>query len=286
MHMKEEKSGNVTEWILPFLFVLCAGWAVWHIPAYILDLWPHDDSSSMTAQMMEMHVRKDVLPNLPGLFGGVADIVDWTALLLLPVLFYIGARTVVVAPMEFAQFSRIDRIAMFIGRIVMMLIISMTCVMLYEVFVRYLLEEPTLWANELTLWIGGFVFMLSGIYAMQQRSHIRIFIIYDVLPRSLQHACDALWVALLWFFAICLVFGSYNQVFINKFYKWQTFGTAFDPPIPATIQPLILIVICLIAVQALLNLIADWNKDPADVVDKALVDEEELEALKKSAGAN
>ena len=283
--MKEEKSGNVKEWVIPFLFVVCAGWAIWHLPAYILDLWPHDENSSLTEQMLQMHVRKDVLPDLPGLFGGAADIVDWSALVLLPVIFIFGARSVVLAPMEFAHFSRVDRIAMFIGRIVMMLIISMTCVMLYEVFVRYILEKPTLWANELTLWIGGFVFMLSGVYAMQQRSHIRIFIIYEVLPRWLQHACDILWVALLWFFAFCLVFGSYNQVFINKFYKWQTFGTAFDPPIPATIQPTILIVICLIALQALLNLIADWNKDPAELSDKELIDQEELEALKKSAGA-
>ena len=128
--------------------------------------------------------------------------------------------------------------------------------------------------------------MLSGVYAMQQRSHIRIFIIYDMLPRFLQHLCDVIWVALLWFFAICLVFGSYKQVFINKFYKWQTFGTAFDPPIPATIQPTILIVICLISIQALLNLIADWNRDPNELLEKDLVDKEELEALKKSVGAN
>ena len=38
-----------------------------------------------------------------------------------------------------------------------------------------------------------------------------------------------------------MIFGSYKQVFIIKFYKWEMFGTAFDPPIPATIQPTILI---------------------------------------------
>lgn len=284
--MREEKPGNIKEWIIPFLFVLCAGWAIWHTPAYILDFWPHDDNASLTTQMTEMHKRKDVTPNLPGLFGGISDIIDISALLLLPFIFFAGTKTIVPAAMEFEHFSRIDKIAMFIGRIVMILIISMTSVMLFEVFLRYALEKPTLWANELTLWIGGFVFMLSGVYAMQQRSHIRIFIIYDVLPRPLQHLCDVIWVALLWFFAICLVFGSYKQVFINKFYKWQTFGTAFDPPIPATIQPTILIVICLIAIQALLNLIADWNKDPNLLTEKDLVDQEELEALKKSVGAN
>ncbi len=284
--MKEEKPGNIKEWIIPFLFVLCAGWAIWHTPAYILDFWPHDDNASLTTQMTEMHKRKDVTPNLPGLFGGNSDIIDLAALLLLPFIFIAGVKTIVPAAMEFEQFSRIDKIAMFIGRIVMILIISMTSVMLFEVFLRYALEKPTLWANELTLWIGGFVFMLSGVYAMQQRSHIRIFIIYDVLPRPIQHLCDVIWVALLWFFAICLVFGSYKQVFINKFYKWQTFGTAFDPPIPATIQPTILIVICLIAIQALLNLIADWNKDPNLLTEKELLDKEELEALKKSVGTN
>lgn len=280
------KSGGLGEWITPFLFVLCAGWAIWHAPAYLLDFWQYEEGSNLSNQIAEMHQRKDVSPNLPGLFGGFADIIDWVALILMPIIFTFGARSVVLAPMEFAHFNRIDRVAMFIGRITMILIISMTLVMLYEVFLRYAIEAPTLWANELTLWIGGFVFLLSGVYAMQQRCHIRIFILYDVLPRWLQHVCDTLWVALLWFFMMCLVFGSYKQVFINKFYKWQTFGTAFDPPIPATIQPMILIVIFLISVQALLNLIADWGRDPSELTVKDIVDQEELEAIKKSIGAN
>jgi len=280
------KSGGLKEWLIPFLFVLCAGWAIWHGPAYLIDFWTYEEGSSTSNHIHELQIRKDLSPNLPGLFGGVADIIDWAALLLLPIIFFFGVRNVVLAQMEFAHHSRIDKIAMFIGRITMILIISMTCVMLYEVFLRYAIEAPTLWANELTLWIGGFVFMLSGIYAMQQRSHIRIFILYDVLPRWAQHICDTIWVALLWFFMICMVFGSYKQVFINKLYKWQTFGTAFDPPLPATIQPMILIVIMLISVQALLNLISDWGRDPNELTQKDLVDQEELEALKKSVGAN
>lgn len=281
----QDESGGILEWVLPFLFVLCFGWVLWHMPAYILDFWPHDNVS-MTAQLTGQHARNDVTPNLPGLFGGATDIIDWAAILLLPIIFIFGMRTLKHEQMEFDLFSRFDRFAMFIGRIVMILIISMTSVMLYEVFLRYAIEAPTLWANELTLWIAGFVFLLSGVYAMQQRCHIRIFILYDIMPRWAQHACDVISVALLCFFAACLVFGSYSQVFINKFYRFQTFGTAFDPPIPATIQPMILIVICLVAIQALANLIADWNRDPNDLMEKDVVDQEELEALKKSAGVS
>ena len=279
-----KKSGGVREWVIPFAFALCAGWVIWHGPAYILDFFPHANES-MTAQITELHERKDVSPGLSGVFGGVMDIVDWAALLLLPIILVFGMLNVIHAEMEYVGHTRFDLFALFLGRVTMMLIISMTLVMLYEVFLRYVIEAPTLWANELTLWIAGFVFLVSGLYAMQQRCHIRIFILYDILPRPLRKTCDVISTVLLCMFAFFLVFGSYNQVFAIKFHRWEMFGTAFDPPIPATIQPMILIVVCLVALQAVLNLIADWHQNPDDMHED-LVDEEELEAIKKSVGAN
>ncbi|MEP4700794.1 MAG: TRAP transporter small permease, partial [Parasphingorhabdus sp.] len=203
-----------------------------------------------------------------------------------PILFFLGARSVKVAAMEFQDWRPIDRGALFIGRVTMVMIISMTLIMLYEVFLRYVVEKPTLWANEMTLWLAGFVFLCSGLYAMQQRSHIRIFLLYDIVPRWAQRIFDTISVIMICVFAFFLVFGSYKQVFITKFYKWEMFGTAFDPPIPATVQPMILIIITLVAIQSVINLISDWNLEP--VVHTAMddIDEEELEAIKRSAGVN
>ena len=186
--------------------------------------------------------------------------------------------------MEYQDWRPVDRIALFFGRITMIMIISMTGVMLYEVFLRYVVEAPTLWANELTLWIAGYVFLCSGLYAMQQRCHIRIFILYDIVPRWLQKTFDVVSVSLLVIFAFFLVYGSFHQVFVIKFYKWEMFGTAFDPPIPATIQPTILILVTLIAMQAVLNLIMDWNKEP-EVHTADEMDKDELEAIKRSVEA-
>ena len=280
--MKDE-SGSFWEWVVPMAFIVCASWVIWHIPAFILDLLP-PDSESLFGKISALHEKKDFAPNMPGLFGGYADVLDWAALILMPIVFYFGVKTIRVASMEFQEYRRIDKIAMFVGRITMMLIITMTCVMLYEVFLRYAVEKPTLWANELTLWIAGFVFLLSGLYAMQQRCHIRIFLLYDVVPRWMQHLFDTIWVFLLAVFAFFMVFGSYKQVFVTKFYKWEMFGTAFDPPIPATIQPMILIMIVLIAIQAILNLIADWNKEPVVHTAADDIDEQDLAAMKRSAG--
>ncbi|WP_082176110.1 TRAP transporter small permease subunit [Pseudaestuariivita atlantica] len=281
----DHKTGSLMEWVIPFLFVLCGAWAIWHAPAYILTLAPHENASKLS-QVTALHQAKELTPNLPGLFGGVADIVDWAALLLLPVLAAIGMRGVRVAAMEFQQWRQIDRFALFFGRVTMILIISMTCVMLYEVFLRYVFEAPTLWANELTLWIGGFVFLCSGLYGMQQRSHIRIFILYDAVPRWLQRVFDTTWTVIFVIFAIGLVFGSYKQVFITKFYNWEMFGTAFDPPIPATVQPAVLIIICLVAVQSVINLISDWNLEPVTHSAADDIDQEELEAIRRAVGSD
>lgn len=282
--MQDESTGSRQEWLVPFAFAVCAGWATWHTPAYLLDFIPHVDES-MRSQITELHLRKDILPNLPGITG-YADIVDLLVLILMPVIFVYGVLTVRCAHMEYQQWRPIDRIAIFVGRITMILIIAMTSIMLYEVFLRYVFEAPTLWANELSLWLAGYIFLFSGFYAMQQRCHIRIFILYDMTPRWAQHCFDIISVALLWIFSFFLVYGSFKQVFIVKFYQWEMFGTAFDPPIPATVQPMILIIIPLIALQAAINLISDWNQEPTEHTGADPLDEEELEAIKRAVGEN
>ena len=271
-------TGALREWLVPLAFVVCAGWAIWHAPAYILDFIPPSDPS-LLEQITELHQRKDILA-LPALMNH-ADILDWLALLLLPVIFTYGALTVKCAAMEYPHWRPIDRIALMFGRITMMLIILAALIMLYEVFLRYAIEAPTLWANELTLWLAGYVFLFSGFYAMQQRCHIRIFLLYDIVPRWLQRVFDVVGATLLVVFAGFLIYGSYYQVFVIKFYKWEMFGTAFDPPIPATEQPAILIVVALIAIQAVINVIADWNLKPAAHTAADDIDEEELAAIKR-----
>ena len=277
----QKASGGVTEWLIPLAFVGTMSWVIWHLPAFMLDWIPYT-SDSLRGQVEAIYLRSDVTPNLGGIFGGHIDIIDILALILSPILAVVGARTVQPAGMEYEGASVIDRMALFIGRVTMMMIAIMTIVMLYEVFMRYVIEKPTEWANEMTLWFASFVFLTSGFYAMQQRSHIRIFLLYDVVPRWLQRVFDSISTLLIVMFAFFLVFGSYKQVFVNKLYKWELYGSAFNPPIPATLQPMVLIVVMLVALQAVLNLFADWNKDPEIHTDEP--DEEEIEMLKRAVG--
>ena len=152
-----------------------------------------------------------------------------------------------------------DRISLLLGRISLLMIAAIVAVMFYEVVLRYVFEAPTLWANELSLWLAGGVFLVSGLYTMQQRGHIRIFLLYDVVPRWMQRIFDILSTLLTCTFAAAIVFGGFNEA-RDKLLRWETYGTAFDPPIPATLKPLILLIVVLIALQGISNLICDWNR--------------------------
>lgn len=277
----QKASGGIIEYLIPTAFVGTTAWLIWHLPAFMLDWIPYT-SDSLRGQVEDIYMRADLTPNLGGIFGGHIDILDMAALILTPLLLFFGARTVRAAGMEYEGASRIDSIALFIGRVTMMMIAIMTLVMLYEVFMRYIMERPTEWANEMTLWFASFVFLTSGFYAMQQRCHIRIFLLYDITPRWVQRLFDTLSCLLIVTFAFFLVYGSYKQVFVNKLYKWELYGSAFNPPIPATLQPMVLIMISLVATQAVLNLIADWNKIPEIHTDEP--DLEEIEMLKRAVG--
>ncbi len=280
----EEKSGSLVEWLAPLAFILCAGWLTWHLPAFTLSWFPPEDPSQYD-KLSALFARVDVTDGMAGLFGGYADAVDWAALLLLPVFGIIGVRTVRRAPMEFESWKPLDRLAVFIGRLTMMLIVLLCSVMIYEVILRYVFEAPTLWANELSLWLAGFVFLCAGLYAMQQRSHIRIFLLYDMMPRWLQRVCDIISTTLIVTFAFFLVYGGYGEAF-DKFYRWETFGTAFDPPIPATLKPMVLLVMVLVAFQAIVNLVSDWNAEPVIHTAADDIDQDELDRLRAAVGAD
>jgi len=168
-----------------------------------------------------------------------------------------------------------DILSLVTSRIGMIMTAFIVVVMFYEVVSRYVFSRPTLWANELSLWIAAFVFLFAGQYAMQQRSHIRIYVIYDLMPRWMQKTADVLSVLLIVGFTVALVWGGYADA-KTRMLRMETFGTAWDPPIPGVVKPAILIIICLVALQSVLNLIADWNKAPehhtADDIDQAEIE--------------
>lgn len=175
----------------------------------------------------------------------------------------------------------VDTVTWRISRIAMIMPGLIVIIMMYEVFMRYVLEHPTNWVNEMSLWMGGWTYLVAGIYAMQQRSHIRITMLYDVVPRWLRRFFDVLSTVLIVIWVFVLIWGGFNEAW-EALITWERFDSAWAPAIPAVTQPLVLLISLIIAIQAVSNLIMDWNEEG----DGMEVDEmqAEIEELKRAQG--
>ncbi len=156
----------------------------------------------------------------------------------------------------------IDRISLFLSHTIKYLIPVIVIVMMYEIFMRYILEKPTLWVNELCLWLAGVCYLVGGIYATRLRSHIRIVLLYDYVSRPTQRIFDLISTLIIVTFAAAVIYGGMEDAY-RSFINWERFATYWHPPIPATMKPLTLICIFLIALQSINNLIIDW-KNPKE----------------------
>ena len=165
------------------------------------------------------------------------------------------------APSE--PLNLIDRVSLGISRVTMYLVVIIVAAIAYEVVLRYFFRAPTLWANELSLWLGGLSYLFAGLYAMQQRNHIRITALYDIVPPRVKIAFDAIGVLCIVAFALAVCIGGFPSAW-RSLSTWEKFGTAWNPPIPATVKPAILVVTALIAIQAINNFIKELIYGPPE----------------------
>ena len=150
----------------------------------------------------------------------------------------------------------VDRTTSVLSRIAMFLTAIVVLITTFEVVMRYLFFSPTLWVNELTLWLGSVIFLMAGVYAMQRRAHIRITAVYDIVPPAVRKVFDVIGALVVVGYATLLITAGFDVAW-DTLMRWERFGTYWNPPIPATVKPLVIIATFLVAVQALNNLWVD-----------------------------
>jgi TRAP-type mannitol/chloroaromatic compound transport system permease small subunit len=78
----------------------------------------------------------------------------------------------------------IDRFSLAVGHAFAWCILILTLGTSYEVFMRYLLNDPTSWAFDMSYILYGGLFIMSGAYALSRNAHVRGDILFRLLrPR-------------------------------------------------------------------------------------------------------
>ncbi len=89
-------------------------------------------------------------------------------------------------------FNLIDIISGRIGDGLSILILVIMFFTTIEVVLRYVFNSPTIWVWPLNRQIFGVYILFAGIYAMSKNAHIRIELIYNLLPRKIKQIANLL----------------------------------------------------------------------------------------------
>jgi len=84
----------------------------------------------------------------------------------------------------------VDRLSTWIGQAFAWLIVALTLMISWEVFSRYVLNQPHDWALNLQIMMYGTLFMMAGAYTLAKSGHVRGDVLYGFFQPRTQAAID------------------------------------------------------------------------------------------------
>ena len=117
----------------------------------------------------------------------------------------------------------IDRLSQWIGKAFAWCILILAFGTSYEVFVRYVLRNPTSWAFDLSYIMYGTMFMMAGAYALSQKAHVRGDFVYRLWPPRVQAAIELV-LYIIFFFPGMLALVYAGIIYANESWHYMPYG--------------------------------------------------------------
>jgi TRAP-type mannitol/chloroaromatic compound transport system permease small subunit len=126
----------------------------------------------------------------------------------------------------------IDKISTFVGQMFSWLIVSLTLMISWEVFSRYVLDRPHSWAFDVMIIMYGTLFMMAGAYTLAKAGHVRGDVLYGFFEPRTQATIDLI------LFIVFFVPGVIALTYAGYYYAAESWAinehsniTAEGPPI-------------------------------------------------------
>jgi TRAP-type C4-dicarboxylate transport system permease small subunit len=108
--------------------------------------------------------------------------------------------------------QKIDLIVKLAGYAASGLMPILAFIVSFEVFSRYFLNRPTIWAFDLSLFLFGYIAILGGAYAQQKRAHITVDILYKKVSPKARRIFDLISYSLAIFFLILIFYLCFEKL--------------------------------------------------------------------------
>ena len=114
----------------------------------------------------------------------------------------------------------IEGLSQWVGKAFGWCILILTFSVAYEVFVRYVLNAPTVWAFDMMVQMYGALFLMAGSYALAQDTHVRGDVLYRLFPVRWQARVDFV-LYILFFFPGMLALFWYGWEIASDSWRFQ-----------------------------------------------------------------
>jgi TRAP-type mannitol/chloroaromatic compound transport system permease small subunit len=172
-----------------------------------------------------------------------------------------------------------ESLSIWVGRSFGWCIPILTLSVSYEVFVRYVLNSPTVWAFDMMVQMYGALFLMSGPYALAQDAHVRGDVLYRLFPVRWQARLDFI-LYLLFFFPGMMALFWYGAEIASD--SWRYKEVSWNSPARIQVyffKTLIPLAGFLLMLQGLAELMRCWLAMKTGVWMERLDDVHETEEL-------
>ena len=115
-----------------------------------------------------------------------------------------------------------------VGKITSMLVFPMIGVLVWEVIMRYVFNQPTIWAHELSAMLYAIFFLLGGAYTLRWKAHINVDIVYLRFPPRIRAILDLMtWMFFYYFCTVMLWLGA--KFAWSSILKMERASTVWEP---------------------------------------------------------
>jgi TRAP-type mannitol/chloroaromatic compound transport system permease small subunit len=126
----------------------------------------------------------------------------------------------------------IDRISTFVGHFFAWLIVALTFMISWEVFSRYVFNNPHPWAFDVMIMMYGTLIMMAGAYTLSTSGHVRGDVLYGFFEPRTQAFFDLLLYVLFFFPGVfALAWAGYNFAADSWAINEHSNVTANGPPV-------------------------------------------------------
>lgn len=149
----------------------------------------------------------------------------------------------------------IDVINDLLGKVTSWLIIGIALIISFEIFVRSVLNNPTIWAHETSTYLFGLYFMIGGAYTLRHQAHVNLDVVYKLFPKRGRAILDVITFFIFLLFLGVIIWKG-GELALRSLARMEHSQTIFHPPL-YPVKIMVVVVSILVFLQGFAKFLRD-----------------------------